>query len=97
MQNNITQLHNITPEESKESILQDVRSELKLISENFRPVSPPEFLTRREAAKLLKVSIVTLSDWNKKGILNPYRLGNLIRYKRSELEEALIQINNPKK
>ena len=39
-----------------------------------------------KVAEILKVSLVTLSDWNKKKILNPYRLGNLIRYKRSEIE-----------
>jgi len=88
----ITQVHNITPEELKESILKDVRAELKLIAQKFQPVQPVEYLTRKETAKLLKVSLVTLSDWNKKGILKPYRLGNLIRYKRTELEQALIEI-----
>jgi hypothetical protein len=42
----------------------------------------------------LKVSLVTIHDWNKKKILNPFRLGNLIRYKRSDLEKAFIRINN---
>lgn len=88
----ITQVHNITPEELKESILIDVRAELQIIAQKFQPVKPVEYLTRKETAKLLKVSLVTLSDWNKKGILKPYRLGNLIRYKRTELEQALIQI-----
>ena len=90
---NITQLHNITPEELKQSIIDEIRNELKEITKNFKPVSPPEYITRKEAAKILKVSLVTLHDWNKKGILKPYRLGNLIRYKRSELDKALININ----
>ncbi len=94
--NNITQLHDITPEEFKESILSDVRNELKNLSQHFKPVTPPEYLTRQETAAILKVSLVTLSDWNKKGILKPYRLGNLIRYKRTELDEALISINQKK-
>ena len=92
--NNITQLHDITPEEFKESILSDVRAELKNLSQHFKPVTPPEYLTRQETAAILKVSLVTLSDWNKKGILKPYRLGNLIRYKQKELDEALIRINH---
>ncbi len=90
---NITQLHNITPEELKQSIISEIRLELKEMSKKFQPVRPPEYVTRKEAAKILKVSLVTISDWNKKGILNPYRLGNLIRYKRSELDKALININ----
>ncbi|SHI61074.1 DNA binding domain-containing protein, excisionase family [Mesonia phycicola] len=93
----ITQIHGITPEELKESILNDVREELKLLAQNFQPVTPSEYVTRKEAAEILKISVITLSDWNKKGILNPYRLGNLIRYKRAELDEALVQINDSKK
>jgi hypothetical protein len=97
LDNKITQVFGITPEELKESILVDVRAELKQLAQNFQPVQPPEYLTRQETAKILKVSLVTLSDWNKKKILQPYRLGSLIRYKQSEIEQALISINKPKK
>ena len=92
-QSKITQLFGVSPEEFKESILTEVRTELKSLALNFQPITPSEYLTRQETADLLKVSLVTLSDWNKKKILNPYRLGNLIRYKRSEIEQALICIN----
>jgi excisionase family DNA binding protein len=95
-QSKMTQVFGISPEEFKESILSDVRAELKAITLNFQPVTPPEYLTRQEVAVILKVSLVTLSDWNKKKILNPYRLGNLIRYKRTEIEQALICINAKK-
>ena len=91
--NNITQVHGVTPLQLKESILSDVRAELQTIAQNFQPKKQPEYLTRKEVAEILKVSLVTLSDWNKKGIIKPYRLGNLIRYKRSEIEESLIAIN----
>ena len=97
LDNKITQVFGITPEELKESILVDVRAELKQLAQNFQPVQPPEYLTRQETAKILKVSLVTLSDWNKKKILQPYRLGSLIRYKQSEIEQALISINKSKK
>jgi excisionase family DNA binding protein len=95
-QSKMTQVFGISPEEFKESILSDVRAELKAITVNFQPITPPEYLTRQEVADILKVSLVTLSDWNKKKILNPYRLGNLIRYKRTEIEQALISINTKK-
>ena len=95
-QSKVTQVFGITPNELKENILNDVRAELKAITQHFQPVKPAEYITRKEAAKILKVSLVTLSDWNKKGVLKPYRLGNLIRYKRIELDEALISINSKK-
>jgi excisionase family DNA binding protein len=94
---NITQVHGVTPQELKESILSDVRTELKEIVLNFQPKKQSEYLTRKEVAKILKVSLVTLTDWNKKGVLKPYRLGNLIRYKRVELDQALISINSKKR
>lgn len=93
-QKNVTQVFGITPEEFKASILSDFREEIKTLSQNFQPILPTEYLTRQETAEILKVSLVTLSDWNKKQILIPYRLGNLIRYKRSEIELALIKINS---
>lgn len=93
-QNKITQVFGITPEELKETILNDVRDELNTLAQNFQPTEPQEYLTRKEVSEILKVSLVTLHDWNKKKILNPYRLGNLIRYKRSEIDDALIRINN---
>jgi excisionase family DNA binding protein len=96
-QNNITQVHGITPQQLRENILKDVRTELKEIVLNFQPTKQPEYLTRKEVAIILKVSLVTLSDWNKKGVLKPYRLGNLIRYKRAELDQALISINSKKR
>tara|TARA_R110001583_G_scaffold143023_1_gene295143 strand:- start:3894 stop:4184 length:291 start_codon:yes stop_codon:yes gene_type:complete len=89
----ITQLHGVNPQEFKESIISDIRAEFVKLSKNFQPILPPEYLTRQEVAKILKISLVTLSDWNRKGILKPYRLGNLIRYKQSELDQALISIN----
>jgi hypothetical protein len=95
-QSKMTQVFGVSPEELKESILIDVRAEIKSLAQNFQPTTPTEYLTRQETAEILKVSLVTLSDWNKKKILNPYRLGNLIRYKRAEIELALICIN-PKK
>ncbi len=93
-QNNVTQVFGITPDEFKDSILNDVRAEIKSLAQYFQPTTPPEYLTRQDVSKILKVSLVTLSDWNKKKILNPYRLGNLIRYKRSEIDLALIRINS---
>jgi len=95
-QSKMTQVFGITPSELKEDIINDVRAELNVIAQNFQPIKPAEYLTRQEVATILKVSLVTLTDWNKKGILKPYRLGNLIRYKQAELEEALISINSKK-
>ena len=95
-ENNITQVHSTTPDQLRNNIIKDVRIELKILAENFQPKKQPEYLTRKEVAKILKVSLVTLSDWNKKGVIKPYRLGNLIRYKRVEIDQALKVIYTKK-
>ena len=73
---------------ARELIKEAISESKKLVREE-----PEEYLTREEASKILKVSLPTLWHWNNKGILKPYRLGNKIRYKKSELESCLIEIN----
>jgi excisionase family DNA binding protein len=51
-----------------------------------------ELLTRKEASKLLGVSLPTLLDWTKTGKVTGYRIASRVRYKRSELENSLSQI-----
>jgi excisionase family DNA binding protein len=96
-ENNITQVYGVTPQQLRDNLLNGFKTELKGIVLNFQPQAQPEYLTRKEVAVILKVSLVTLTDWNKKGVLKPYRLGNLIRYKRVELDQALISINSEKR
>ena len=86
----VTHLHWITPQDFKDTIISELQSELKHFLNNYKPEEAEEYLTRKEVSEILKVSIVTLIEWDKKGILNPLRLGNLIRYKRSDLEKSFI-------
>lgn len=48
-----------------------------------------KLLTRIETAKLLGVTLPTVIDWGKKGILKGYRIGNRVRYKHTEIMETL--------
>lgn len=61
-----------------------------------KPDPPERYLTRKETAKLLQISLVTLSEWSKRGILQSYRLGGRIRYKLTEIDEALKEVKNLK-
>ena len=85
-------LHNITPEEFKEKLIFSLKEVIQELILETKKEKPLEYLTRQQVAEILKISMVTISDWNKKGILKPYRMGNLIRYKSNELEEALTRI-----
>lgn len=70
--------------------LERIETTLINLSEISQPVPQPEkLLTRKEVAKLLGISFVTLHDWTKKGIVKAYRMGNRIRYKQAEIMETL--------
>lgn len=50
-----------------------------------------DYITRREIAKLFQISLVTVNDWTRKGILTAYKVAKRVYYKRSEVESALVQ------
>lgn len=49
------------------------------------PIDEPEYLTRDQVAKMFAVSTVTIWDWSRKGVLKAYRIGNKVRYLKSEV------------
>ena len=51
-----------------------------------------EYLTRQEAANLLKVSVTTIHNYCTKGYLKKYSIGRRVLFKRSEVEQALIEL-----
>jgi excisionase family DNA binding protein len=81
-----------------------VRAELStLLDEKFEtllgritsqqaPQKSDELLTRKDAAKYLGISLTTLWQWTNDGIVTGHRIAARVRYKKSELEQALRQI-----
>ena len=51
-----------------------------------------EYLSRKEVANLLKISLQTLHDWSKSGIIKPYKIGTRVLYKECEVQEALEKV-----
>ena len=50
-----------------------------------------KLLTRNEAAALLKITLVTLSDWSSKGLLQSYYMGGRVYYKEHEIINSLYK------
>lgn len=48
-----------------------------------------ENLTRKQTTKYLNLSLTTLYNYTKQGILKSHRVGNRVIYKKSELDKAL--------
>ncbi|GGD99592.1 helix-turn-helix domain-containing protein [Planktosalinus lacus] len=93
MSKDITQLYGVTPEQFKTEILDGVSKQLLEFSKNFKPKEPVIWITRKEASELIGVSLVTIHNWSKEGIINPYKIGNRVRFKRSEIENILLNSN----
>ena len=69
-----------------------IEDNLSELGDNLEPKQPAEYLTRREVATLFSVSLPTVHDWTKKGILAAYRIGNRVFYKRAEVEAAATPV-----
>lgn len=56
------------------------------------------YLTIQEATKILGVTTLTLRNWDKRGILTPYRnpINNYRVYRLDQLEHFLRRIENSK-
>lgn len=88
----------ITLEEFKALIKDEVREEIQNAlngqKENFSGEKQPEsdcIMTRKEASTFLNISLTTLDNWTKKGIIPKHRINTSIRYKKSDIENLLKQ------
>lgn len=50
------------------------------------------YLSRKDTAEQLCVSLPTLHDWTKSGIIKAYRIGGRVLYKFSEIEDACVEV-----
>lgn len=92
MKTNLIQIENINVEDFKNEIIKGVIIALKG-SENQSQNNSEIILSREEAAKLLSISLVTLWDLTRKDKIAAFRIGNKVRYKKSDVLKALTQKN----
>ena len=50
------------------------------------------YLSRKEVAKLLKITLPTLHDWTKLGYLKSYKIGARVLYKEAEVIATLEKV-----
>jgi excisionase family DNA binding protein len=81
-------------EQLKTELSETIKRDIEKLLFSYQTPSKKEtdFLTRKQAAALLGVSLVTLGDWTKTGKVIGYRIASRVRYKRNELENSLSQI-----
>ncbi|WP_100894441.1 helix-turn-helix domain-containing protein [Cellulophaga sp. RHA19] len=82
--------------------LSDIKKVVEEVIENkLKNLNPPEkeglkLLSRKDTAKLLCISLPTLHDWTKTGVVKAHRIGNRILYKLEEVNDALNSIKTSK-
>lgn len=91
MSESTTQVHHISADELTDKILNGVESKLNEFEKNFQPKESTIWITRKEVTEILSISLQTVHEWSKKGIINPYKIGNRVRFKRLEVENALTK------
>ncbi|MBN2742720.1 MAG: helix-turn-helix domain-containing protein [Marinilabiliaceae bacterium] len=80
-----------TPDQLQTTIEQAINKALSRVP-TIEPKADEEYLTADEVADKLKISLVTLWSWDRKGITSPVRIGNMKRYRKSELDKAFERI-----
>ncbi|MEI8204639.1 MAG: helix-turn-helix domain-containing protein [Bacteroidota bacterium] len=91
-------LSGITFDELQDSFKSIVKTEVERIISNL-PTTPepnPEYITRKETAEILGISLVTLNDWTKNGTIPAQRIGTRIRYKRTDIYNSLKEVETLK-
>ena len=74
------------------SVLKEQLEFLNVVEQN----NQVEYLTRKEVAKLLGISLPTLNDWSKRGVVPSYRIQSRVRYIKAEVLDCLEKVNTIK-
>jgi hypothetical protein len=90
-------LSTYSPEEITGIIHNAVREAVKnSITVSPNTVPSEKLLTRKETADKLKISLVTLNDWTRRGMIQSYLIGGRVLYKDSEIEGSLHKVRTVK-
>ena len=82
--------------------LSDIRKVVEeVLEQQLKGLLVPEkteskLLSRKDTAKFLCISLPTLHEWTKTGVIKAHRIGNRVLYKQDEVNQALQQIRTSK-
>lgn len=77
-----------------DNIRQAVREEVQTALESHRDKLKKEkqFLTRKETAELLSISLPTLHSYTKDGLITSHRIGGRVLYRLDDIEKAITTL-----
>lgn len=83
----------------KTSFEEIVKNEVAKVIDELKPQPLDgyhDLLTRKDTAELLGISLVTLNEWTKTGVIPAKRIGTRIRYEKQAVFNALKDIETIK-
>jgi excisionase family DNA binding protein len=85
-------IRNLTVNDLQNIIRTTIREEIQIL---LPKKGDPRYLTRKEAAELLKISLPTLHEYTRHGLVKGFRIGSRILYKLEDLEQdmKIIAVN----
>src|SRR5210317_1109297 len=87
------QLFEITPEELVARVVNELKQSQQLA--NPQTISQPEeYLTVKDVADLFQISVATVNNWRREGILIAYQIGGKVFFKRSEIGNSLVELKS---
>lgn len=86
-------LHEISPDELIEKILNGVEMKMEQFKKEIGTAEKTEFMTIAETARYFKISNFTIHDWVKRSLLKKYKFGNRTYFDRKEIENKLYNSN----
>ena len=84
-------LSGMTADQLSEMIRESLRDELRQLHPE-PSAETPNYLTRRETARRLRISLVTLNDWVNRGRIHDHKIGGRVLFRDSDVEAALHRI-----
>jgi excisionase family DNA binding protein len=85
----------ISLEDLKAAISEVVKAEVERLNLH-KPEPSAEYISRKESARILGITLPTLNDWSKRGIIPSYRIESRVRYKKAEVEDSLRRVQTIK-
>jgi len=89
MTTNSTLIQNVSAEELSEALRSIIREELAFLNAKE---TTQRFLSRNEVATLLKISLPTLNQYTRTGIIKGSRIGSRVLYDEAQVRESVKDI-----
>lgn len=82
-------IEKVTLQELQEMFSNVIESKIESLKPAKQSGDEARFLTRKETAELLRISLPTLADWTKLGFLHAINIGRRVLYSYAEVQRLL--------